>query len=490
MEIRKPTVAIVGSGISGLTAAYFLKENYEVCVMERSSSLGMGAHGVQVHGAVVDVPLRFFDYHYYPNLIKLYIEAGVQFSSRSYSFSAVDFLTQRVLWRCHSVRSKFGTSRLTLDLWTMAKHCFRSIRVFFQITRFKRSLKDVHVANLTLGEFLQLHKYSDDFVYLVLVPFLSVTCTCSYTEVLNMPMDVVADYFASSGTDYNLQRFRIDGCTNDACAALSRGCEVLLKVEVLSVRSVDSQVQICYRNVGEPDGAVLTRMFDQVVIAVEAPYVPPLLLTGNEMSDREILETFACFRYAKTRVVTHTDSTLMPRERRHWSLLNFLLDGDRGQMTSVRMNDLIPGLGRSDAAVFQTWNPLTLPDPASVLADSTFLRALVTKDSARGVQKLKALQGKNNIYYVGAYSLYSFTLLENGCRSTMQVVARMGCTSKLLCRCSSMTCACPRALPSIVQQNDRYKGEISYSGWSFPGVSIFLLASVALFQRARLSNVK
>lgn len=483
--MAKPSVAIVGSGISGLTAAFFLKEKYDVCLLERNASLGMGAYGVQVNGAVVDVPLRFFDYHYYPNLIKLYIEAGVQFSSRSYSFSAVDFLTQQLLWRCHSVRSRLGTSRLAFDFWTMTKHLFRSLLVVFEVGRFKRSLLKENVNNITLGEFLKQFKYSNDFIYLVLVPFLSVTCTCSYDEVLCMPMDVVADYFASSGSDYNLQRFRIDGCTNDACTTLSKGCEVLLNVEVLSVQPVDSRVQIKYRPAGNSDAEVLIRVFDHVVLAVEAPFVPKLLTFGEEVADSDIADTFACFHYAKTRVVTHTDLKLMPKDQAHWSLLNFVLDGDRGQMTSVRMNDLVPGLRNCDSAVFQTWNPLKLPDPATVLADTTFLRALVTKDSARGVEKLKALQGKNNIHFVGAYSLYSFTLLENGCRSTMQVAARMGCTSNLLCRCTSMTCKCPRALPSVVHQNDRCQGECVSSGWSLLGVSIVLLAAATLIQRSR-----
>lgn len=320
LKSHRPRVAVVGSGISGLTAAHFLKDKYDVTILERNPKLGMGSHSIEVHGAILDAPLRFFDSSYYPNLLKLYIDAGIRFSSRCYSFSGVDFATQRLLWRCNSVRVAPGHSRFTADFFTICRNLLSSTRMLYDSFRLKRQLHALRTkgAQTTLGQYMAKYSYSEDFLYQLFLPFMAVTMTCSYEEVLATPMDVIADYVASSGASYNLQRYRIDGSTNTACLALSAGCEVLLNTTVHSVIPCANGVRVGFKGVLQ---SPCWRDFDQVVMAVEAPHVSAILQgipdcppadSERELYLADIQRIFSQFKYTSTRMVTHTDRSLLP----------------------------------------------------------------------------------------------------------------------------------------------------------------------------------
>ena len=83
-------VAVIGSGIAGLTAAHLLSRRYHVTLIEREEVLGMDAHSKTSHNARMDIPLRVFSESYYPNLCRLYRSIGVAFGTADYSFSLVD----------------------------------------------------------------------------------------------------------------------------------------------------------------------------------------------------------------------------------------------------------------------------------------------------------------------------------------------------------------------------------------------------------------
>mmetsp|Transcript_34592 Transcript_34592/g.90575 ORF Transcript_34592/g.90575 Transcript_34592/m.90575 type:complete len:214 (-) Transcript_34592:279-920(-) len=151
--------------------------------------------------------------------------------------------------------------------------------------------------------------------------------------------------------------------------------------------------------------------------------------THSRWSSSVVCAALRAFEYERKRVVLHTDASLMPPLRRDWSPLNIVVDPrhDAASVT-VWMNRIDHGL-RSElggVTLFQTWNPHAEPEAATVKYDYSFERPVVTFDSAKAMQQLQDAQGRNHVWFVGAYARFSMPLLENGVKSSMEVARRLG----------------------------------------------------------------
>lgn len=140
------------------------------------------------------------------------------------------------------------------------------------------------------------------------------------------------------------------------------------------------------------------------------------------------LDALRGFAYESNRVVLHTDSALMPSNRRDWSPLNIVVDpSQHAASVTVWMNRIDHQLrDELQAPVFQTWNPIIEPHPSKLLADFSFERPVVTPASQQCMGSLHASQGHGHVWFVGAYSRYSMPLLENGVKSAMEVARALG----------------------------------------------------------------
>ena len=118
--MEKPKVAVIGSGISGLTAAYLLASKYDVSIFERTKAVGMDAHSVTAFNARIDVPLRVFSAGFYPNLLKLYKHLDVKFAPASYAFSLTK-LGSTAYFRFFSIY--FGTVCAEFCFVALYLHC-------------------------------------------------------------------------------------------------------------------------------------------------------------------------------------------------------------------------------------------------------------------------------------------------------------------------------------------------------------------------------
>jgi len=127
-------------------------------------------------------------------------------------------------------------------------------------------------------------------------------------------------------------------------------------------------------------------------------------------------------------VVLHTDSSLMPASRRDWSPLNISLDPEADAAAVTVWMNRIDGKLREELSgpIFQSWNPAVEPRADTVKADYYFERPVVTFDSVAAMQDLQQLQGVGRVWFVGAYSLDSMPLLENGVKSSIEVASRLG----------------------------------------------------------------
>jgi predicted NAD/FAD-binding protein len=416
-------IAVVGSGIAGLSAAWLLSEKHDVTIYECAATLGMDAHGVDValdaeRSVRVDVPLRVFTETYYPNLTALYKAVGVKYQPENYSGSfcvegasthfayrnyLLGSLSVPYVLRCNPFNLTF--LRIVRDLvWFLAKIPFHFRRPEFQ--------------RVTLRQYLAQEGYSEAFVRKMLVPTLSGICTCSYEAVEAYPAGVIIDYLATRSMKGVRRAF---GGAKDVVDKLASRCkQVLTGTKVTSIASRGGVVLVS-------DASGRVAEYDHVVVCTQANQVAKVLQPESTECARDVLRAMSSVKYETSRLVLHDDAGLMPRLRREWRSVNFVLSADGSQsMASIWMNQVQPNL-RGERDLIQTWNPLRTPAPRHLLYEATFERPVVTLDSEANLAKLHELQGRGGVWFCGSYVRMGVPLLETAVTSAVFVAEKLGC---------------------------------------------------------------
>jgi len=424
-ESARKKVAVVGSGVAGLSAAFLLSRKHDVHVFEREAAVGMDAHSLDAHGARMDIPLRVFSESYYPNLCNLYKMVGVKYRIADYSFSCIGGADGSAAAYFRYVNLFLNGMALPIPACFNPLQLAKCARLFYNFAHFVRhspAYMAADDADISLSDFLSLHGYPAIFGSELLYPMLSVVCTCTYKSVAAYPAQIVVDYFANK---YGLSgaQCRAYGGTRDVVARLTE--PVTRVVTSASIEGVAASKASCTLTWRDAAGRTHSEDFDEVVLAMQANASRKVLRTGAAPAQLCALEAFP---YEKKRVVLHTDPLLMPAQRRDWSPLNIVVTpSEDAASVTVWMNHIDKALtAELSAPVFQTWNPVIEPETSTVIADFAFERPVVTAASVRAMAALQEAQGDGHVWFVGAYSLNSMPLLENGVKSAMMVARHLG----------------------------------------------------------------
>lgn len=412
-------IAVVGSGIAGLSVAWLLSQAHQVSIFEKHGDLGMDARSLEVPGdddsARIDVPLRVFFDGFYPNLAALYQRLGIESGAINYAAS-FSVLNERAYFRYDN----FKVGRLSLPFFKGARSLKpKALRIGWEIMRFFRqapqSMARGVADDMTLEAYLVEHSHSQDFAEGFLYPAFSAICTCSLASVKAYPAPVILDY-VNSGLLLSSMR-RVTQGTREVVERLSRHAQqVHLRTQVLEVSQTEQGVAV-----RTTDG---TATFDHVVMATQANQALRLLKTASP----EERDALAAFSYEQSRVVVHRDARLAPLGgASQWAPVNFLLTGRHAApMATIWMNAIqaMPG----SSPVFQTWNPVVDPDPSLVLGQAEFERPVVNVGSLKGLQRLSALhqQPDRRIWFCGSYASHGIPLLESAVTSALSTAERLG----------------------------------------------------------------
>ena len=427
-------IAVVGTGISGLAAAWLLRRHAQVTVYEQNPCAGGHTHTFRVPGGpAVDTGFIVFNERNYPHLTALFQHLGVVSQATDMSFAA-SIGGGRVEYAGDNLNTLFAQRRnlFAPPHWRMLRDILRFNRDA------RRALRSGLAPELTLGQFILQGGYGDELSRRYLLPMAAAIWSCPVGAMLKFPAASFLRFFENHGLLDLMDRPRwrtVTGGSHEYVKKLlaALGDCVRLDTPVTGLRRVGAGVRIWDAKGGVAD-------YDQVVMAVHADQVLPLL-AGASRAERKI---FNAFEYQDNRVVLHSDPALMPKRRGVWAAWNYLsdevVDGKARVSVSYWMNRLQRLSGDKD--YFVSLNPLT--EPKDVIFETTYAHPVFTREAMQAQAGLAAIQGVDRIWFCGAWSGYGFH--EDGLRSAVQVAQGLGCAVPWLHDAASVRTARPAAL--------------------------------------------
>lgn len=410
-------IAVVGSGIAGLSAAWLLGQDHEVSLYEAHSAPGMGAHGVEVEGVMADVPLRVFYEGYYEQLLQLYAAVGIETVRSDYSTTFCDE-TGETYYRYHN--RKPGLSTL-LDFVGPRALKARSRRINLDLLRYYREAPRDFEAGLgsqeTIDDYLRRTDYSQDFVERFLLPAYAGIGTCTYERVRSYPAEVLNEYM-SKGFFFTGVLTAAGGTPDVVARLTSRVAEERYGQPVSAVEVDEEGVEVWARGGGQA-------RYDHVVIATQANHALNFLTPSPQ--ERAFLSAFS---YERSEVLMHRDPRLMPKRRSDWGPVNFMVSaGHARPMATIWTNAVQPRLAQAPD-LFQTWNPILDPDPATVVGRALVERPAVNDRTLAALADLEGLHAQpgRRLWFCGSYAARGIPLLESGVQSALAVAERLGVT--------------------------------------------------------------
>ena len=412
-------IAIVGSGIAGLGAAWALNQRHEITVFEAEGYLGGHAHTVEVldRGRRVPVDTGFIVYNEltYPKLTRLFRELEVPTEKSEMSFSASlgqgAFEYKGDLPGLLAQPSNLGRPRF----WRMLRDILRFYREAPEL------LTQEAEEGPSLGAYLEAGNYSDDFVNDHLLPMGAAIWSTSLSDMRSFPARTFVQFCQNHGLLLLTNRpqwMTVKGGSREYVRRLSRGFRhrVRLNQAVVACRRTPLGVFVTTEAGGE-------ERFDQLVLACHSDQA--LRILGPDAT-REEAESLGALGYEDNLAVLHRDPELMPRRRGAWASWNYL-GGEveaRGRKVSVTywMNRL-QNLKTSEPLLLSL-NPIQRPDPDKVLASYSYAHPQFDQAALEAQAALYRIQGGQRTWFCGAYCGYGFH--EDGLEAGFKVAAELG----------------------------------------------------------------
>ena len=415
-------IGVIGTGVSGLSAAWLLSKHHSVTLFEREARPGGHCNTIDVHAPEgmrsIDTGFIVYNTQSYPNLMAWFDHLGVQWARTRMSF-AVSLDNARIEYSSNAPLGLIGNTRNALRgaHWRM----LRDVTRFFRVARQDLALQSL--GDVSLGTYLAQRGFGQGFVDRHILPMACAIWSTPEEHVLDFPAAAFVRFFANHGL---LQAFARPGWRTveggsrtyvDKVLADFRG-DVRLNAPIKRVRRTASGVEV-------EDAHGAQHSFDHVVIAAHADDALGML-SDADAEERRLL---GAFRYADNTAVLHTDRAMMPRRRRLWASWNYISAGNQGDQAlcvSYWMNSLQPLRTKQD--YFVTLNPVKDVDDRHVLARMRYAHPMFNSAAMAAQPELWSLQGRRRTWFCGSYFAYGFH--EDGLQSGLAVAEQLGNTRR------------------------------------------------------------
>jgi hypothetical protein len=426
-------IAIIGSGIAGLTAAWRLRAAHEVTVFEAAHRAGghTHTHRFEIDGQTIAVDTGFivFNDRNYPNLERLFADLGIRGAASGMSFS-VSCERTGIEYNGGSVTGLFARWRnlVTPDFWSM-------IRDILRFNREAPALLAADGVGPLLGDYLESARFGRPFMDRYLLPMGAAIWSVPTEQMMAFPSRRLIEFFANHGlldlSDRPQWYVVPEGSDRYVQMIADKlGPSLRLSSPVTRVRRFDSGVEISVTGLADAraaavpseadDGASSAReslMFDAVVFACHSDDALALL-SDPTPAEKEIL---GAVRFQQNEVVLHTDTSIMPRARAAWAAWNYRLPAERG-VSGTTVTYWMNRLQHIDipTQLLVTLNQTSEIDPSKVLARVDYSHPVFDAAAVAAQGRRREISGQRRTWYCGAWWRYGFH--EDGCLSAEEVV--------------------------------------------------------------------
>jgi predicted NAD/FAD-binding protein len=408
-------IAIIGSGVSGMVAAYLLHREHDIVVFESNDYVGGHTHTIDIplDGKMLPVDTGFivFNQATYPNFVKLLRTLNVPWQNSNMSFSV--HCERTGLEYCPSSPGRLFAQRrnlLRLGFWRMIR----------EIVAFRRQLPQMAdlPETVTLGQHLEQLGYSHQFREYFLIPMGAAIWSAEPRRFESMPARMFARFFANHGflnVGDQPQWLVVKGGSREYAKMLTASFvdRIRLDCPVRSIRRSSEAVRV--ESMGNR-----TEFFDHVIVATHSDQALRLLSdpTGKE---REILGAIG---YQENQVVLHTDVGLLPQRRRVWASWNYRIPRERQQTVALTYDmNMLQSLD-ADCEFCVTLNQTERIDPETILRRMVYAHPVYTPEALAAQQRFAEISGVSRTHYCGAYWGNGFH--EDGVNSALAVCEYFG----------------------------------------------------------------
>ncbi|MEC7886429.1 MAG: FAD-dependent oxidoreductase [SAR324 cluster bacterium] len=411
-------VAVIGSGISGTSAAYFLnKLGYDVYLFESGSHFGGHTHTIDLEfeGQRMPVDTGFLVHNdrTYPNLIDFFEELEIETHLSEMSFSVVR-RTDDITWA--------GTNIFTVFAQPGNLFSMRFFRFLKEVLRFNKESKKYLLEyegkpELTLDEMLIKKGYTEDFKNWYLLPMGGCIWSSPTNEMLNFPAYTFLIFCLNHGL---LQIFKrpqwktvLNGCRTYVEKALTKIDNKFLNEPVLEVVSEDNKLKL-----------ITEKRIEYIDYCLICSH-PPQTLEIFKNADFLTKNLLSKFKYQKNIAVLHFDESVLPREKIAWAAWNYLstelTSGNDKVSVSYLINKLQPL--PVEKAVIVTLNPASKIEKNKVVKEINYQHPLFSIDAIMAQREMVNIQGRQGVYFSGAWLRYGFH--EDGILSSKSVINKL-----------------------------------------------------------------
>ena len=398
-------IAVIGSGVAGLGAAYLLSRAHEVELFEKDTRPGGHVNTVEHKGLGLDTGFIVHNTPNYPYLSRLFRELDVRVQQSEMSFSVM----------CGDCGLEWSGRRPFAQARNVANVRFH--RFLLEVGRWLRTAVSTldDADGLTLGQYVDLHGYSERFRSHFLVPLTSALWSTAPERALEFPAAYAIRFFEHHGM-LGFGRFRWRTVTGGSRRYVARLLERLpgtahIGLGARAITRTADGVELTTED-GE------TRRFDRAVVATHADQALALL-TDPSPHERSAL---GAFRYTANETVLHTDERLLPRARAARASWNYQVNGAVKPTVTYYLNRL--QRLEADEHYCVTLNRAHEIDPERVIMRTVYDHPLYTLDTLRGQKEVEALNGERHTLYAGAHLGNGFH--DDGLASAVRAAARLG----------------------------------------------------------------
>ena len=408
-------IAVVGSGISGLSAAHYLSKKHHVDIFEKDDHFGGHSHTLDLKigtkKIAVDIGFIVFNFKTYPNLIKFFEENKIEIEKSDMSFSVS--VKDTTFEYCGRGLNGIFSNRSNLIN-------FKFLRMFFDIIKFYKKCDNFTEFNeeIILGDYLKKEKLSKEFIDYHLIPMVSAIWSMPPHEATQMPLKFFIKFFQNHGlfkiknrpqwyTVKNRSRTYVENILSKISG------EHFKNYPVKKIKSKTNGVDLYYGGESEFFD------YDKVILATHADEALSIIESPSE-EEKKILSNFS---YKKNIAYIHTDESIMPKNPKVWSSWNSSIKKDEIEKNSITYwLNLLQNL-KCEENIFLTLNPYFEIDQSKIIKKVTFTHPYFDQSALNYQSQLINLQNKRNILFCGSYFGYGFH--EDGIKSSIDMLKNL-----------------------------------------------------------------